>query len=212
MKRIALIAAFLAVISHSIPACAQAPAQAQMPSGAGEDARLREALRNAIGQARALEDERNRLQARVTKAEADATKLKADNTDLSAKLKESRDKRKEERELFEKLLIERDETLEKWKSAYEEAANVARAKESERAKLDAEVKTLTPALEASRKRNAELQEIAREILRKYEDFGLREALSRAEPVFGLGKVRAESNAQEYRNKVLDRKEIPASEN
>lgn len=197
--------------------CVSLAAQAQTqtppaPQGAGEEARLREALRNAIGQARALEDERNRLVSRVTKAEADAQKFQAEAQDLSAKLRESREKRKEERELFERLIIERDETLEKWKSAYEEAATVARTKEAERAKLEAEVAALKPALETARKQNAELQGVAKEILHKYESFGLGEALGRAEPMFGLKRVQAETTAQEYRNKILDRKVIPAPKN
>ena len=53
---------------------------------------------------------------------------------------------------FNDRLTERDESLEKWKSAYEEAANVARAKDAERAKFEGEATAFKVSTKAARPR------------------------------------------------------------
>ena len=65
--------------------------------------------------------------------------------------------RKEQREAveeFNKRLTERDETLEKWKAAYEQAATVARSKDAERAKFEGEANTYKASTKGCRKEHA----------------------------------------------------------
>ncbi len=107
-----------------------------------ETDRLRDALRSATMQTRALEDQRTALQAKVADADRDKAAAKAEVDALKAQLKKADKEHREAVDEFNQRLAERDETLEKWKSAYEEAATVARSKDAERAKFEGEATRL----------------------------------------------------------------------
>jgi hypothetical protein len=126
---------------------------------------------------------------------------------LNDRLKEVRKQRESDRQEYDKRIAERDETLAKWKEAYAEAATVARSKEADRAKLEGDVTALKPALEVCRTRNVELVRINRDIIKRFDQVDLREIIERNDPLLGLRKVEVENEAQEFRNKVLDRQEI-----
>ena len=111
-----------------VAACAPALAD-------NETDRLREALRTATAQSRSLEDQRAALQAKATAAEQERDRLKKQNEALRAQIKEAEQSYRQAVKDFNDRLAERDETLEKWKSAYGEAATVARAKDAERTKF-----------------------------------------------------------------------------
>src|SRR4030081_1242082 len=85
--------------------------------------RLREALRSATMQTRALEDQRTALQAKLADAERDKAAAKAEIDAAKAQVKKIEKEHREAVDQFNQRLAERDETLEKWKAAYEEAAS-----------------------------------------------------------------------------------------
>lgn len=170
-----------------------------------EHDRLREALRSATMQTRQLEDQRTASQAKLADAEKEKTALKAQ---IDAAKADTRRLEKQHREVvdeFNQRLTERDETLDKWKSAYEEAANVARAKDAERAKFEGEATAYKASTKSCQARNTQLIKDGSEILKRYRSLTVGDALVASEPLTGLGRVNAQNFLQEYTDKLLDQK-------
>jgi hypothetical protein len=117
-----------------------------------ETDRLREALRSATAQTRQLEDQRTALQAKVADGDREKAAAKAQVDAAKAEVRKIEKQQRETIEEFNKRLTERDETLEKWKAAYEEAATAARTKDAERARFESEAS----AYKASTKQLAEI--------------------------------------------------------
>jgi len=191
------------------------------PAGADDDteAKLRGALRGAIVQQRALEDQRAALQAQVAGAESRIAALEAE---VAARPDPEEVARKEAD--YKERIADRDEalkaldkkvetlianiealsgTLEKWKAAYNEAAGVARAKEAARAKLAAEKEELTVRVNSCEANNVELFKVGSEILERYAAVGFGDVLKTREPFLGFKKVELQNLVQDYRDKLLD---------
>lgn len=173
-----------------------------------ESDRLREALRTATAQARSLEDQRAALQAKLTAAEQERDRLKKQSDVYRAQVKEAEDAYRKAVKDFNDRLAERDETLEKWKDAYSEAATVARAKEAERAKLEVEATTLKASNKACEAKNVQLVKIGQDIVTQYEAMNPLEKMLDHEPVYGLKRVEHQNAAQDFRDKILDQKVKP----
>jgi chromosome segregation ATPase len=173
-----------------------------------ENDRLREALRTATGQARSLEDQRAALQAKLTAAEQERDRLRKQNDAFRAQVKEAEQAYRQAVKDFNDRLTERDDSLEKWKSAYGEAATVARAKDAERAKFEAEAAALKTSGKACEARNVQLVKTGSEIVTKYEAMNPMEKIWDHEPVFGLKRVEHQNAAQDFRDKILDQKVKP----
>lgn len=97
-----------------------------------ESDRLREALRSATAQARAAEDQRAAVQAKLTAAEQERDRLRKQIEGYRAQVKEAEQAYRQAVKDFNERIAERDDSLEKWKAAYGEAASVARTKDAER--------------------------------------------------------------------------------
>jgi len=171
-----------------------------------ETDRLREALRQAIAQTRTLEDERTALQGKLSSAERDKTNLKAQIEAAQAETKKAQKQYRDAVDEFNNRLAERDATLDKWKSAYEEAANVARTKEAERAKFETEATACEASVKSCRSKNTQLVKIGRQLLRRNADIHFGDKLVAREPVIGVGRVRVQNELQDYTDKILDQKE------
>jgi chromosome segregation ATPase len=170
--------------------------------------RLREALRSATGQVRTLEDQRAALQARATAAEQERDRLRKQNETLRAQVKEAEQAYRQAVKDFNDRIAERDEALEKWKSAYAEAATVARAKDAERAKFEGEATALKASNKACEAKNTQLVKVGSDIVTQYEAMNPFEKILDHEPVFGLQRVQHQNAAQDFRDKVLDQKVKP----
>jgi chromosome segregation ATPase len=179
------------------------PAHAQ-----SETDRLREALRSATAQVRSLEDQRGVLQARLTTAEGERDRLRKQTEALRAQVKEAEQAYRQAVKDFNDRIAERDETLEKWKGAYAEAATVARAKDAERAKFESQAAALTASNKACEAKNAQLVKVGNEIVTQYETMNPLEKLLVHEPIFGGKRVDHQNTVQNYRDKVLDQKVKP----
>jgi chromosome segregation ATPase len=173
-----------------------------------ESDRLREALRNATAQSRSLEDQRAALQAKLTSAEQERERLRKQNEAYRAQVKEAEQAYRQAVKDFNERLTERDESLEKWKSAYGEAATVARTKDAERAKFEGEAAALKISGKACVAKNAQLVKVGNDILRQYEEMNPMEKIWHHEPVLGLKRVEHQNAAQDYRDKILDQKVTP----
>jgi chromosome segregation ATPase len=180
-----------------------ASAHAQQPS---ETDRLRDALRAAIAQTRALEDQRTALTARVSETEKKAQTLQ---TQLDAAKAEAKEADKAQREAvrdFNARIEERNAALEKWKDAYGEAATVARTKDGERAKFEAETAQLKEAVNALKAKNAVLVTVGRDLLERYRAVHLGDRVAAREPVTGIKRVDVQNVLQELGDKILNEEE------
>ena len=173
-----------------------------------ETDRLREALRSTTGQLRTLEDQRAALQARATAAEQERDRLRKQNDAYRAQIKEAEQSYRQAVKDFNDRIAERDETLEKWKSAYAEAATVARAKDAERSKFESEAAALKITNKACEGKNAQLVKVGNEIVKQYEAMNPLEKVLDHEPVIGLKRVEHQNAVQDFRDKILDQKVKP----
>lgn len=173
-----------------------------------ESDRLREALRAATAQARAAEDQRAALQAKLTSTEQERDRLRKQNEAYRAQVKEAEQAYRQAVKDFNERLAERDDSLEKWKTAYGEAASVARAKDAERAKFEAEATALKASTKALEAKNVRLGKIADEVVTKYEAMDPFEKVLDHDPVFGLKRVEHQNAAQDFRDKILEQKAKP----
>ena len=170
--------------------------------------RLREALRAATAQTRALEDQRTALQAKVATAERDAAELKKQIEAAKAETRQIEKQHREAVEEFNQRLAQRDETLDKWKSAYEEAATVARSKDAERAKFEGEATAFKASTKSCRAKNVQLVKVGRELLRRYEGVSFGDMVVTSEPLIGVRRVEIQNLLQDYGDKILDQKVTP----
>jgi chromosome segregation ATPase len=173
-----------------------------------ETDRLREALRSATAQLRSLEDQRAALQARQAVAERDRDRLQKENDAFKAQVKDAEQAYQKAIEDFNQRLAERDDTLEKWKGAYEDAANVARTKDAERAKLDSEATALKASGKSCEAKNTQLLKAGNEMLTYFKSMNLLDAIAVHEPVFGIKRVGLQNALQDFRDKILDQKVKP----
>jgi hypothetical protein len=189
------------------------------------EARLREALRGSISQVRALEDERALLQAKQTesdkqiqalRAQVEALVEQAEQTSKSpVKTSDDKASRAEYEEVVgaykqrlaaqEEALAKVNEMLGKWKTAYDEAANLARAKEAERVKLTTESQAFAQRATACEAKNVELFKVGSEILTRYANVDFSDVMAAREPFLGFKRVELQNLIQDYQDKLLESK-------
>jgi len=182
------------------------------PSGAGSaenptETRLREALRSAQTQLRALEDERAKWQ----ETEAELRKeLEAAKKEVAPAPKHGPSERAVW--LLNRRIAEQEsaaaglkESLAKCESASREASSAARLSDAERARLKAEAAALGARLAASERKNEKMFAIAKEIIDWVSNIGAR---VESEPVLGLRRVELENIAQDYDDKLLEERVRP----
>jgi chromosome segregation ATPase len=182
------------------------------------ETRLRDALRTATSQLRTLEDERVGLQARAVQAEQQAETLRAQLQAATEELKKvsaqlgDRDQALTEagQQIAAQIEAREDlrQTLDKWKIAYDEAANVARTKEAERARLSTELAAFTKRATTCEALNAELFKVGNEILGRYAAVDLSDVMALREPFIGVKRVELQNIVQDYQDKLLDGKVTP----
>jgi len=177
-------------------------------SAQSETDRLREALRSATAQTRALEDQRTALQAKVADADREKAAAKKEVDDLKAQLKKADKEHRDAVDEFNQRLAERDETLEKWKSAYEEAATVARTKDAERAKFEGEATAYKASTKSCIAKNTLLVKAGKEMVQRYKDLTIGEIVVSREPMIQQRRVEIQNQLQESQDKFLDQKVNP----
>ena len=177
-------------------------------SAQSETDRLREALRSATAQTRALEDQRTALQAKVADADREKAAAKKEVDDLKAQLKKADKEHRDAVDEFNQRLAERDETLEKLKSAYEEAATVARTKDAERAKFEGEATAYKASTKSCIAKNTLLVKAGKEMVQRYKDLTIGEIVVSREPMIQQRRVEIQNQLQESQDKFLDQKVNP----
>ncbi|UFZ03333.1 hypothetical protein LQG66_29520 [Bradyrhizobium ontarionense] len=170
--------------------------------------KLREALRAATMQTRQLEDQRAALQAKLADAEKEKAVAKAQIEGAKAETRRVEKRERETTEEFNRRLAERDETLDKWKAAYEEAASVARDRDAARAKFEAEAKAYKASTDSCVAKNTQLITHGQDLLRRYQSVTIGDTIVAREPVLGLRRVEIQNAIQDLRDKILDQKAAP----
>jgi chromosome segregation ATPase len=173
-----------------------------------ETDRLREALRSVTAQTRALEDARAASQAKLADLEKEKAALKAQIDAAKAEVKKLEKEQREAVEQFNQRLTERDETLEKWKTAYEEAATVARTKDAERAKFEGEASAYKASTKNCVAKNTQLLKVGGELLHQYEQLTVGDMMVAREPMFAARRVEFQNFLQDSKDKILDQKVTP----
>jgi septal ring factor EnvC (AmiA/AmiB activator) len=178
--------------------------------------KLRESLKNTMLQLRTEQTEKATLQAEKQELEAKNAALTAQVAALGKQLaadKTAADKA--QADLSGKLDQQQKDnaalktSLTQWKEGYNKAATLAKAKEAQRVKLSDQVIELQRVVADRETKNLELYKLGKEILTRYEGFGLGRALLAREPFTGLAKIKLETLIQEYSDKLLDQKVKPA---
>lgn len=194
---------YLSLLFVALVFLASSPAFAQ-----SETDRLREALRTATGQLRALEDQRTVLQAKQAEAERDRERLKVQNANLRAQVKEAEQSYRQAVKDFNDRIGERDLVLEQWKAQYGEAAAVVRTKEAALAKATADATSFKASNKACEAKNVELVKLSEEIVVRYREMNPLEKALDHEPVFGLKRVEHQNQVQDYQDKIISQKAKP----
>jgi chromosome segregation ATPase len=182
-------------------------------------AKLRDALRNAISQVRGLEDERAALQAKQAESDQAIAALKAQVDTLSKQVAGPDTVKKADFDRMQaddaaKLAAQAqaqaklNETLEKWKAADKEAVDAAKAKETERALAAGERQLFLKRATICEAKNAQLFAIGTELLNRLKSIGVGDVVGKLEPFVGAKRVELQNLAQDYQDKLLDQKVTP----
>ncbi len=187
--------------------------------GSAED-RLREALRRATVDLRALQDGQAALQASLEAAQKQRDQAQAALDQANAKLAAqpagapaqpaapAQADALAQAEATIATLKQQNAALQaglaRWQSAYQEAAATARARDAEAHRLEASLKANDTALGLARQENAKLVTTATDILHLYRTQDFRSILLQSyEPLLGLKKVELENLVQDYEDKIND---------
>jgi hypothetical protein len=101
------------------------------------------------------------------------------------------------------LINQMKDALDKWKEAYNKAVEVANTKEAQRAKFESQAIVLQRRVENDENKNLALYQLGKEVLNRYEKFGLGTAITSREPFVGITKVKLENLVQDYSDKLMD---------
>lgn len=186
-------------------------------NGNSAEMKLREALKSYMLQLRDAQNQVATLQASQAESDEKVKSLTAQVESLTKQWTSDKDAADKALTTLKDKASKQDaeiarlrDTLAKWQAADKEAVDVARTKETERAKLAAENIVLHRIIDDREAKNAELFKIGNEILTRYEKFGLGTALLAKEPFVGLTRVKLENQVQDYQDKLLDSKVAPGT--
>jgi septal ring factor EnvC (AmiA/AmiB activator) len=203
------------IIAVSLFSILAAGALAAADQANSPEEKLRGMLRSTMLQLREAQNQLATLQA--AKAESDKEK-QALSDRLDALTKQSADDKATSAKTIDDLntkitdqntqLGQYKAALEKWQQGYKQAVELATTKEAQRAKLASQVVVLQRRVEDDERKNAELYRLGKEILNRYEKFGLGTALTAREPFVGVTRVKLENLVQDYSDKLTDQQIKP----
>jgi chromosome segregation ATPase len=186
------------------------------------EARLRQALRAATAQQRALEDENATLRSKQGQSDRQLQEMKAtlaDQTQALDKLRQAdaanvaslETLRAAAADLTGKLqasqqtLSQTETALGKWKDAYNQAADVARTRDADAKLLQTQLDQTTQRAGDCEAKNVKLVGIGNELLDLYQAKGPLTGLLEREPLTQIKRVELENLVQDYQDKLLDNK-------
>jgi chromosome segregation ATPase len=174
-------------------------------------ARMREAMRGMALQLRNIQTERDNLAVKQAEAEQKQKELETQIKTLTKNAADDKvtiDSLKARLSEQEARTAQTAQELEKWKAACNKAEELAKTKESERAKLAERVILLDRIVADQKTKNAEMFKVGNEILTRYEKFGLGTAITAREPFTGLTRVKLQNLVQDYSDKLGEQRIKP----
>lgn len=180
------------------------------------ESNLRAALRDATLQLRTIQAERDALLATQTsqadekksltaKVDALTKQIAADKTAADKTAATQSTQLAEQKAAAAKLT----DSLAQARADAEKAAQAARSAETENARLTEQNNLLQRRASDLEVRNLALFRLGNEILGRYEDFSLGNAIKAKEPFVSRARVRLENLVQDYEDKLLEQRAPPA---
>ena len=208
-------------IARALPIAAcllLATAQARADSQTSED-RMRDALRQAVTEMRAAQDQAAQAQADLAKAQAEKTALQTQLDAANAKLAEAPakpaakpadlDALQTRLQQAEAQAASLQQANAKLQAGYQGAAEQARAAGQQGRTAEAGLRANTAALQTCKATNTKLIDVAEQILHLYQTQGFRSILLKSyEPFVGFERVKLENLVQDYDDKIHDQEYVP----
>ncbi len=193
--------------------------QARADEQTNED-RLRDALRQAVTQMRAAQDQAAQATADAQKAQSAQAAVQAQLDAANAQLATLKGKpaapaadvqaMQDALKSYQAQAAQMQQALAKWQAAYTNAAGIARTKDEESQRASAGLQADAKALDTCKAENVKLIDTAESILHLYQTQSFRSILLRRyEPIIGSAKVALENIVQDYDDKIHDQEYVPA---
>ncbi len=175
-------------------------------------AKMRDILKATMLQQRAAETARDAAVAAQAEAETKSKTLTEQVAAQGKQLAADKDANDKKIAALETKLAEREAELAQYKAALEKlkvaekkAAELAATKEVQREKLAGETIVLQRKVADQQVRNLAMFKLGKEILARYEKFGLGDALTAREPFIGITRVKFENLIQDFGDKLNEQR-------
>lgn len=178
---------------------------------AGE-ARLRDQLRQAVTQLRQLQDENAELKGQLQSATEQLASRPALAAAEDAQLLESRRLAEAQTQKSASLQaqVEQDKTvLAQWRQSYDQVVGVAKACDAAFKIIEAQYLEVSGHVKTCDDDNAKLVEISEQLLDRYKNKGVFQAMRDQEALLGLQRMELERLAQDYHSRIVDATIEPA---
>ena len=186
------------------------------------ESRLRDALRNTMLQLRDAQGQVATLQATQAQSDKDNADLKAKidalNSQIASLTKQSADDKAAADKAIADLKSQNgdlntqigklNDALAAWEKDDKAYVQLAKDKEAARAQLAVQVILLQRTVDDRETKNLQLFKLGNEILTRYQNFSLGDALGSKEPFTGLTRVKLTELVQDYKDKISDQRVTP----
>ncbi|MHA3737906.1 DNA repair protein [Pseudomonas sp. Eth.TT006] len=177
---------------------------AQGASAEGMEERLRTQLRSTTQQLQALQSQQAQASAAQLAAQNEAKVAQAQIKQLSAELAKAKglaeqlaDQQQNLHSQAQAQVAASNEQVGKFKKAYDELLVMARAKEAERAKLQAQLTERDTQVQQCSVKNQQMYGVAKQILTAYENIDVAEVMKIRQPFAGSARVKFDELAQGF---------------
>jgi hypothetical protein len=196
MRRALVAALLMLTLAGAVPAWADKD---------DPETRLRAALKTATMRIRELEDQNAQLTAKQAAAERDKIDFTQKAATADKELGELRQQSAADKTALDQASVaqkQQGESIAKWQTSYNQAAEVARTRDADAKQLAAVVGQLRPRVQSCEAKNAELYKIGEEVLGLYDKKDFLDLVA-GEPVTKLKRVELENTMQDYEDKIRD---------
>ncbi|WP_448107714.1 DNA repair protein [Pseudomonas azerbaijanoccidentalis] len=177
---------------------------AQGASAEGMEERLRTQLRSTTQQLQALQSQQAQASAAQVAAQTEAKAAQAQIKQLTAELAKYKGAAEQLASQQDSLhsqaqaqVAASNEQIGKFKKAYDELLVMARGKEAERARLEAQLAERDTQMQQCSVKNQQMYGVAKEILTAYEKIDVAEVMKIRQPFAGTARVKFEELAQGF---------------
>lgn len=199
-----LLTSLLAVVVAANSRAQEPPSEAEV--------QLRDQLRSTLVQLRDAQGLIAALQGTQLQNEQQIATLEKKLTALEKKSSDESQVAADRIAALEKQVIEQDgrnakqiEALAKWKKSYEALTKYATTTEAKRSELAAQAILLQRTVDEQAETNRKLYAVGKEVLDRYEGFGLGDALTAREPFVGTTRVKFQNLMQDYSDQLVEQK-------